>query len=913
MTALRLAWTRIRARPLLSFLLLAGLATAISLPMAIPIYSDAAVARVLSSQDFQDIGYRPPFAYIFYYSSELAEPVAWVDVAPVDEYLRQEGIAGLGLPVTHATGFVDTRPFEMRQGPEQETVGFVSLAAMDDFEDRARFVEGRMGGPTTPGEPIEIALSTTTAEESGLGVGDVVDLFDPLADVTDAADETQAEVVGIWEPADPDDPRWIISPDSLATRGFVARSVITDQLSPEKLDLIRTAAWYALMDGSSLTVGDVDPLIDDADRVLAEASSLLPGISRTIDPVAGLLDFRETRDSLARRLTAYAIPTFGLALVFVMLAVSLTTGERRAELAVLRSRGASRGQLVAEVAVESAMLALAAFALAIPISLITASLMGKVDTFLGVGSTDRLPVQLSGPAIRAGLIVAVASVLFQVLPVWPAAKATVVTRDQMAAAATRHPWWQRTYLDLVVVAVVLAFGYQLLNEEPELGSSLNDPTIILLPAMVTLAVGLVVLRVLPLLLEGAARLLGRTSSTTGLVALRRAARSPGSSHIPMLLLVVTVGLAIFTASLAKTLDLQLVDEAYHRVGSDWSAYEADSEAAPSIRGVPVGPRVLASIEEFEAIPGIARATRVGTFAGRIETAGRLVGAVTFIGVDPETFADVAFFRSDYAASMPDAMARLESAPEAVLVGPGLDFEEGDVVEADISFEGTTVRTRFVVVGSIDQFPTWFPDDEAPLVVGNLDNLFVQTGQPALYKVWMTADDPAPTTLDTDIEFVEEVSPVPQIERTMTAPARQGVFGLLTVGFLGAVVLSMMGFFVATMFRVRTSAVELGALQALGMPPRRVAGVVVIELGILMASGLAAGILTGWELSSWLIVRLVGDSGLTATPPLLAEISQRSIWGLVILLGGLFVVTALALVLALRRMRVFEALKLGEAQ
>jgi len=122
---------------------------------------------------------------------------------------------------------------------------------------------------------------------------------------------------------------------------------------------------------------------------------------------------------------------------------------------------------------------------------------------------------------------------------------------------------------------------------------------------------------------------------------------------------------------------------------------------------------------------------------------------------------------------------------------------------------------------------------------------------------------------------------------------------------------MMGFFFATMFRVRMSAVELGALQALGMPPRRVAGVVVIELGILMTFGLAAGVLTGWQMSRWLIVRLVGDSGLTATPPLLAEIDEPAVWGLILLLTGLFLVTAAALVLVLRRMRVFEALKLGE--
>ena len=913
MTSLRIAVIRLKARPVLSLLLLIGLATAITIPMAIPIYSDAATARVLSQQDFQDVGYRPPFAYLFFYSTDLAQPVNWEGVAPADVYLRTEGLEELGLPIDFSTAFVDTRLLQLRQGADQVDLSTVSLATLDDFSERAEILSGRLPTRQPDGQPIEIVIPLSLAESAGLGVGNRVEAYDPEAAITDPLQTLPIEVVGIWEPIDPADTRWIIAPDRLGNRVFVDRSVITLQLSPVKSNLIRTAAWYALMDGSTLTTGDVDPLINNAEVVLDRVSAHLPGISRAIDPIAGLLEFQQARDSLARRLVSYAVPTFGLVLVFVMLAVSLTTNERRSELAVLRSRGASRAQLLGQVGVESALLAAGAFLISIPVSLGVASLMGSVDTFLGFGADENLAVQLTSPAIRVGLIVAMVSVVLQVLPVWGAARATVVTHDELAIQATRRPWWQRSSLDLMVIVVVLVVGYQLLSNEPELGSSLADPTIILLPAVVTLAVGLIVLRLLPALLELLARGFRLTPSVAWLVALRRAARSPGSSHVPLLLLVVTVGLAIFTASLAETLDLQLVDEAYHRVGADWSVYETDSAAAPTVDGVPIGPRRLASLEAFEAIPSIEQATRVGRFTARLSTPNEPVIPVTFYGIDRETFSDVAFYRSDYVnnGSVPDAIARLGSSPQAILVHPSLGLGRGDEVDADISIEGSTLETRFVVAGTLSQFPTWYPDEDTPLVVGNLDHLFVQTGQPALYRVWLSTETPLPGQIDTDISLIETLSPLPEIDVALTAPDRQGVFGLLTVGFIGAVFLSMMGFFFATMFRVRMSAVELGALQALGMPPRRVAGVVVIELGILMTFGLAAGVLTGWQMSRWLIVRLVGDSGLTATPPLLAEIDEPAVWGLILLLTGLFLVTAAALVLVLRRMRVFEALKLGE--
>ena len=292
MTSLKLAFIRLKARPVLSVLLLIGLATAITLPMAIPIYADAATARVLSQQDFQDIGYRPPFAYLFFYSSELEEPVSWEQVAEVDDYLRNEGLEQLGLPIDYATALVDTRLFDLRQGTDELGLGSVSMAALDDFAERADIVSGRLPEVRGAGDPIEIVIGLDLAEETGLVVGDIVQAYDPEAELTDPYQTIPVEVVGLWEPKDPADPQWIISPDQLVNRVFVDRPVITEQLSPVKANLIRTAAWYAVMDGSSLTAGDVVPLINNAETVLNEASQLLPGISRVIDPIDGLHEFQ---------------------------------------------------------------------------------------------------------------------------------------------------------------------------------------------------------------------------------------------------------------------------------------------------------------------------------------------------------------------------------------------------------------------------------------------------------------------------------------------------------------------------------------------------------------------------------------------------------------------------------------------
>jgi putative ABC transport system permease protein len=918
MTSLRFALSRLRARPLLSSLLLVGLALAVALLASLPVYAEAATARVLADQSFEELGYRSPFAYLFWYSAELEEPLDWSDAASVDEYLRIEGLTDLGLPAYHTTSFVETYRFLLRSpDADGENLGRASLAALDDLTDRARLVAGRQPSSDMPDGIIEIAVPQALAEELDLEPGDRVDAFDTTAATEDPMQVLTLEVVGIWEPIDPTDTRWIIEPIHLESRVFTTREIITDVLSPQKPDLIRTAAWYTLLDASSLSTDDVGRLINAAGSVGARASSLLPGLSLAVDPVDSLLEFQSRANSLSRWLIVYAIPSLGLVLIFIMLVVSLTTDDRRGEMAVLRSRGASRFQLLGQTAVEALIIAVGAAIIGVFGSLGVAALMGRTRTFLDLSNPNPLSLALPSRSWLIAAIVVVVAVALQVISVIGASGATVITHDELTARAVRRPWWQRSSLDLIIVAAVIAVSYQLLKGEPTADpTSLTDPVTILLPAMASLAVGLLMLRLLPLLLELGAKLLAHTPSTVALVAARRAARSPGNSHIPLLLLVVTVGLAIFTASLARTLDLQLFDEAYHQAGADWNVYEASSRAM--IQGVELSSsseRALASMEDYEAIPGIEQATRVSELSARMRTEGRSTTWVTFYGIDADSFADVAFFRSDYGADVPvpDAVARLEATPEAVLVHESLGLSVGQVIEVDLFLEAQILRTRLVVAGFLDQFPTWYPDADPP-VVGNLDYVFVQTGQPGGYHVWLTLEEgaSADAELDTDITLAQAESPLHEISATMRLPERQGVFGLLTVGFIGSILVSMMGFFFATLFRVRRSTVELGVLQALGLTPRQVGGILVLELGLLVGTGLAAGIFTGMGLSRWLIVRLVNGSGLDATPPLLAELDQGAIWTVTGLLAGLFVIGAVALVVVLRHMRVFEALKLGEA-
>ena len=67
--------------------------------------------------------------------------------------------------------------------------------------------------------------------------------------------------------------------------------------------------------------------------------------------------------------------------------------------------------------------------------------------------------------------------------------------------------------------------------------------------------------------------LRKTKSVGMLMAARYLARTPAFYSAPLVLLLLTLGLSSFTASLAKTLDAQLDKQTYYQVGSDMNVIE----------------------------------------------------------------------------------------------------------------------------------------------------------------------------------------------------------------------------------------------------------------------------------------------------------------------------------------------------
>ncbi len=934
---LALSVRRIRNRWASSLAVLLAMAALISVWVGLPMYAESASRQLLSIEVDETATDSVPFGYLFGYNRLSGGPKSWAELKPADDFLRGDD-APFGSAILANGRRLVTLPHTLVLDPQSDIAdarleGY-PLTSASVFADTVRIVDGRLAEPVADtAAGIEANLEASIAAELGVVAGQQILAVNPRVPLDSDQRTLDITVTGLWVQRDvTDDPqrpeeRFGFSP-VLRRSLVVPEATLIDAFDRASPNQFANAQWLVLLDANTVRTSDVDDLIRRTDRVNRTVDELVPGTRELASPERTLRRFEQRVNNLENGLAAYSLPTLIVVLAVVGLLVGSTVRNRRAELAMLRGRGVSRARIGITALVEAVLLAGVAGLLGIFGGRAVASLVARTQTFLQFGDGIGIEPRLTPRALAALGTALVVLVVMQVAPVLVASRRALddAARD---SGALRKPWWQRIYLDLVLVAMVALFGWWILRTDAAGGDLVDDPVVIALPAATAIAVGLLALRLFPVVMGAIARILERTNSTAALLAFRRASRVRGAAAAPLLLIIITGSLAIYTGSLARTLDLQLLDRAFHQVGGTSALTDEGRPIAGSWRiedGSPrPGPVVAtnrgATRAELDKVWGIERASRLSKMTGAVGFAGGDQVGVTVAGVDPEPFAELAFWRDDYARGpLAQLMANLEATPDSVLFPRSLlqssGLTVGETATLTIRVDGAQTAYRVVIVGSFNQFPTWYPATDLPLVVSNITDAEARLGIIEGSSVLLEPNDRARDTaqLRSDLSALGvdvDASTAPReiIGRAQLRPERQGIFGLLTLSFGLSAALTVLGFVFYAAFGFRDQVTELGVLRALGLRSRGLNTLIGLDLLIVAASGILLAIGTGIAMSRWFLPRLI-DTPAGSAPRLLPEIDWLAATGITAGLAIALTVVAILLLAGLRRVRLFEAIKLG---
>jgi len=544
-----------------------------------------------------------------------------------------------------------------------------------DFEDHIQLLQGVFPAPqpeATNG-PVDVMIGPRTAEQIGISLGDEFDLH-PFWQATTGP--VRVRVVGIGTELDAQSRYWGVVDERIDARDRTWQTLRMWVSETTFFGALRQAMPTVTADYLNIYEVRLDALnARNAVPIADGLRSLAPTLASTEERPSFNSTLETTLRTFDQKLFFTRIPLLvlllqiGAIVAYYLVMVSTMLIERQgAEIATMRSRGATTFQLLGIYGVEGTILAALAAAIGPPLAAAVISLLGPTPAFSALSGGGALTVHIgSGAYILAGLgaFIAFASLM---IPAWRATRNSVVEFKRGAARPSKTPLFLRYYLDVVVVLIVAALFWRL-SQQDELfteglfGETTVDPVLLATPAVFMVTVGVVFLRLFPIALRGIAWAVGWTRSVAILIGMRSLVRQPSHYTRLILLLMFATGVGMFGATFSATLGQSYVDRAAYEAGADVRA----QVSTQVITGGDESVRALAG-----SIPAqtYSPATRLN---GSIQMPNNRGNNVQVLGIEPQTFAELAYLRDDFATdsatTILDTLASSAMAPVSGVLLP----------------------------------------------------------------------------------------------------------------------------------------------------------------------------------------------------------------------------------------------------
>ena len=954
---------RLFAQPFLLFVIWLGFTVAIALTVSIPVYAEAAGYRMLISaiSAKTDQGNNlPPFSLIFKYGSASTKPISYDQWLQADYLMANLRGYGVDLPPPPTVRYGASEKLEIRfpdSKPITPSITRARIGFLTDFENHIRLTYGRMPAVWDGTGPMEVLVADSLATKSTILIDDQF-----LAhkrggryglDVT-------VKIVGLWQARNDNDLYWFTPAAAYSDVFFVPETTWKNLVHRPPAEFVEQAGWYAAYDGTGVQSNKTAALSTAITTINSEMGQLLPGIDLYKSPLDQLARQRDEVQKLTVTLLLFGVPLIGLLLAFVWQITGLLVARQELEIAVLRSRGVTRAQLLGMSLCEGLFVATSALVTGVPLSLLFARAIALTQSFLRFDSLNVPTPQLMPQSWWHGAIVASFAIPALLLPAISLTKNTIVTLRQSQARNNRPSWVSRLYID-VLLLIPAWYGYQQLalgkslavpgvNETQALNNPFQNPLLLLAPALFIGATSLLLIRIFPALIRIIANLIQNIPGVALISSLRQLSRNPGTLRGPTLLLILTISLATFTASMARTLDQYSIDRANYRSGADFRMLPrtltvTSADIAGDVPNLPnpdllqgggtltsTGGEQSASIsldylyvplDDFKTVDSITAVTNVAANNVDFIVNGSDSKGILY-SINPSSFTSVvaATWRNDYAEqSLGEIINLMSISMDQAIVSTKFATDNnlriGDRFTVIADFLGTRTEVSLSVAAIITYMPTLY--NEGPgFVIANYAYISDELNGLYPYEIWLHSDGQpdAPAVQAAAYRNSLQVMPyTPQafINADILQPQRQGLFGLLSVGFLATGGMSLIGLMAYTLLALRKRSVELGVLRAIGISQQSLRGILTIEqlitIGFSTLSGIAVGVITS---NMYLPFLKVQEGIYPNTPPFLVQFAQTDT-ALIALTAVILMVGIVLLELwIVQRMRIGEAVKLGEA-
>lgn len=823
---------------------------------------------------------------------------------------------------------------------------YVQLGGLSGLQDHVKITNGKMFASEPVDGVYEVVVNQQAMKGLNLLLGKVYSLSDAAQDYKEIC---KVKVVGVYTLKSENDAYWTVGINEYNQEFLMDYRLFGQEFLTKPNGLVSEARWNCAFDYHKITLQNLSRI----SSIFEEQSKWYSKYKGSIEfkmPVSEILkDYNERAEQLRNMLWVLTVPVLIMLIFYIFMVSQLIISHDENGIAVLKSRGASKGQIILSYLVESLLIGVVAFIFGPLLGVFICSVLGSSNGFLEFVQRTALHVSLNIKTLTYSLGAVAFLILTMLVPVIAASRTTIVKHKQEKARARKSPAWKKFFLDIVLL-LVSGYGLYRYQQQQKIlestGAQANDlqidPLLFLTSTVFVLGAGLLFIRIYPYLIRFIYWIGRKIWSPAMYISLIQVGRSKGQEQFLMLFIILAISTGMFNANSARTINQNIEDKISYSIGADvrmmavWRDTKPpeksflSTQSQAQLAAEEASPMPVRYIEpdyyKFSSLSGTGQATKVLRIdEGSVQTPNEFADNVNIMGIIPDQFAKVAWFRPDL---LPyhwyNYLNLMTDAPTAFLVSTNLKekykLTEGDTIYITWGDQGFLEGT---VYAFIDYWPTYNPNlaeqgQEAPgLVVANLDYIQSKMAmQP--YEVWLKkVDGAADKQINDDITAkkleLREISYREQdIVKMKNDAMIQGMNGMLTLGFIAAMLISMLGFLIYWIISIQDRVLQFGILRAMGMSLAKVIGMLACEQVLVSGAAIVMGIVVGGIAGDLFIPLLqIMYSSVDQVPPFKIMSDGADYIKIYSVIGMMLLMGFLTLWRIISGIKIDQAVKLGE--
>lgn len=920
----------------MSISLFVGIALLTATAVSFPMYRTAAYDRMLRDvfdQYFSENGKWPAMNSLTFVSQKGSDGTSINNMEHLmTEFHKQLGVTGREV-ITYYSLAISNANSLMKRDDVNE-IG-LRISFMSRLEEKVTLQSGEMYSETGIDDEgcLEAIISQACMVERKLLLGETLE-FANLKDPQ--GNPLRVKIVGVFDAADLKDPYWHVKPEAMAVNCVIRESAFRKYFTGDQVGEFQiTCIYFPMWEYDKLKASDVRHLADMT-RYYTEESKYSSVFS--VPPYLSILDNYERKQArIDTALFLLQVPIWILLGAFLFMISTQMYDLESNEISVMKSRGGSGQQIFRLYLYQSVFLTLLGAAAGLPLGRLFAEGLGATRSFLEFQTRRTLKVTYTQETWLYMLMAIVGCVLMIALPAIRHSRLTIVNLKQRKAER-RFSWWELCFLDFILLAISLYEYRSFSQNEAQIEASAfigepMDPLLYISSSMFIIGLGLVLLRLQPLLVGLLFRVGKRFWGPASYIFFMENWKNGKKQQFIMLFLMLSIALGVFHSTAARTILQNAKENTFFVDGADriireiwrdnsYALYEGEEQELKYYEP---------DYDKYRLLPGAKSYTKVV-----YDTVGRLAGGkgngqrLSIMGIHTKQFGENTYMPEgllekhyyEYLNELADeASGALLSASFRDVLG----FNVGDAISF-VNRDGNQISLK--VVDFVEYWPGYRSyvmtlDSDGGvittpqyLVIANIGALTKSWGT-VPYEVWISNSGEEIEGFrqwieEENVRLTKYVDRQADMDAVEEEPLLQGTNGILTMGFLMTMLLCTAGYLLYWVLAIRSREMLFGVLRAKGMRKGEIFHLLINEQifcgGFCVIVGLFIGILAS---EMFVPILQIAYAASDQVLPIRLITQDQDMVRLCTVIGAVMMVCLVILVVLVRKLNVAKALKLGE--